>query len=411
VLARGIAVLVRFARLVSDAAASSEILPLLADSLSEHVEAGGVAVVAIDPHSTHGRASVVAAHGLPEEVAELDLDADAIGMELGEAILRAAKGRFATEQTRPLVAAGSLFGAVVLLFEEDRTPTEDGMSLAEALVDLAAITLASAAQVEKLEKSYADLRASQDILARTQKLRALGQMAAGVSHDLKNILNPLALHLQVMDRSLARGDVSDVRESIGEMKQVVVRGVQTLERLRDYSRQQKETKTELVEIDRLAREAAGIAKPRMATAARGAAISVREELSAPPAVMAISGEVVSALVNLIVNAIDAIGAGGAAGTITLRSGASDGGSWIEIADDGPGMPLDVQKRVYEPFFTTKGAEGTGLGLANVYATVQRHGGSITLDTAPGKGTCFRLWLPGAAGPGRLSQAPKGEPGT
>jgi signal transduction histidine kinase len=103
---------------------------------------------------------------------------------------------------------------------------------------------------------------------------------------------------------------------------------------------------------------------------------------------------VSALVNLLVNAIDAAGTTGK--VITLRSGESDGGSFVEVEDDGSGMPLDVEKRVFEPFFTTKGTEGTGLGLAMVYATVLRYGGSITLDTALGRGTRFRLWFPAAA---------------
>jgi signal transduction histidine kinase len=217
-------------------------------------------------------------------------------------------------------------------------------------------------------------------------------MAAGVSHDLKNILNPLSLHLQFSERALARGNVDDAKTSIAEMRQVVVRGVETLERLRSYSRQAKETKTELVELDKLVHEAAQIAKPRMASSASGRVLKIVEDLHTPPSVMAMSGEIVSALVNLVVNAIDASAPTG--GTITLRTGEADGGSFVEIADDGPGMPPDVQKRVFEPFFTTKGAEGTGLGLAMVYATVQRHGGTITLETAPGKGTCFHVWLPG-----------------
>jgi len=113
-------------------------------------------------------------------------------------------------------------------------------------------------------------------------------------------------------------------------------------------------------------------------------------------VMAVSSEILTALVNLIVNAIDAMNESGS--TITLRSGEERAGSWIEVCDDGPGMPPEIANRVFEPFFTTKGAEeGTGLGLAMVYATVQRHGGSVTLDTAPGAGTRFRISLP-AAGP-------------
>lgn len=225
--------------------------------------------------------------------------------------------------------------------------------------------------------------AEQQALARTEKLRALGQMAAGISHDLKNILNPISLHLQVVTRAIDRGKLDDAQESLLEIKQTLTRGVETLERLRSFSRQSEEAKTELVSLDALAREAAAIGKSRGAP-------EVIEELTEPPSVNAMGSEVVAAIVNLVVNAIEA-----GARTITLRSGKEDesqphSGSWVEIADDGPGMPPDIAKRVFEPFFTTKGAEGTGLGLAMVYATMERHGGSVTIDTEEGKGTCFRL---------------------
>ena len=120
--------------------------------------------------------------------------------------------------------------------------------------------------------------------------------------------------------------------------------------------------------------------------------------------MAVGSEMVSALVNLIVNAIDAIVEKGSA--VVLRSGQDAGASWVEVSDDGPGMSAEVAKRAFEPFFTTKGQDGTGLGLAMVYATMQRHGGNVTLDTALERGTTIRLCFP-AHGPlsGRAGIAP------
>jgi signal transduction histidine kinase len=100
-------------------------------------------------------------------------------------------------------------------------------------------------------------------------------------------------------------------------------------------------------------------------------------------------------VNLVVNAIDAIGASKQGTKIVVRTGSNDGASFVEVEDDGPGMPQEIAKRVFEPFFTTKGEEGTGLGLAMVYATMQRHGGDVSLDTAAGKGTRFRMKFPRA----------------
>jgi signal transduction histidine kinase len=382
---RAIDALVRFARVVSDTTTRGEILPLLADAIHAHVGASGVCIVEIGEASG---ARVAVARGLPEGIAALELDPDAMGEELGVALTKACGDVFTKAETRPLVASGNLFGAVVMLFREESAAARL-LELANGFIDLASIALESAAQLEKLERSHADLRRSHEALARTEKLRALGQMAAGVSHDLKNILNPLSLHLQVADRAILRADAAEARESIAEMKQVVVRGVETVERLRAYSRQSKESKAESVDLDRLVREAAGIAKPRMA--ATGHMLRFAFELHAPAPVLADGGELLSALVNLMVNAIDAAGSVGK--TLTMRSGEDDGGSFVEVEDDGPGMPADVEARVFEPFFTTKGDEGTGLGLAMVYATMQRYGGVITLDTAVGRGTRFRLWLP------------------
>jgi signal transduction histidine kinase len=384
---RAIDALVRFARLVSDADAAQAILPLLADALKQDVGAAGVCVVAI---GGAGGARVAAARGLPPRVMDLALDPDAMGEELARAVAVGCGATFACSETRPLVASGNLFGAVVMLFGEVESRTAP-LRLAEGLVDLAAIALGSAVQREKLAASYADLRASQEVLSRTEKLRALGQMAAGVSHDLKNILNPLSLHLQVADRAIVAGNIDDARESIAEMKQVLVRGVEAVDRLRVYSRQNVESKPELVDLARLAHEAAGIAKPRMA--ATGHVLRIVEELDVAPLVLADGGELISALVNLVVNAIDA--AGGAGGAITLRSGEASRGAFVEIEDDGPGMPPEIARRVFEPFFTTKGSEGTGLGLAMVFATAQRYGGHVALDTEPGRGTRFRLWFPSA----------------
>ena len=240
------------------------------------------------------------------------------------------------------------------------------------------------------------LRQSELALGRSEKLRALGQMAAGITHDLKNLLAPLWLHLQVLERALRSGQTADCKSSVEDMRQILDRGIRTLERLRDFSRQSAERRTEQVDLNRVARDAADVARPRMASGGRALCL-IEQKLGQPPHVLAVGDEVVSAVVNLVINAIDALPDGG---HIQLRTGEERGGAWIEVSDDGPGMPPEVEQRVFEPFFSTKGAEGTGLGLAMVYACVMRHGGAIHLRTAPGQGATFRLWLPGspASGP-------------
>lgn len=233
-------------------------------------------------------------------------------------------------------------------------------------------------------------RHAEEALIRTEKLRALGQMAAGVTHDLKNILNPLSLHVQLASRALSHGNTEDAKSCLDEMRGVLTRGVQTLERLRAFSKQVEDAPAGEVDLDRLLHESAEISRPRMSASHARRMPRIREQLGAPPHVRGHAADIVAALVNLIVNAIDALVDGG---TITLSSGVEDGRVFARVSDDGPGMPPEVEQRVFEPFFTTKGEEGTGLGLAMVNACMHRHNGSVELHTAPGKGTTFTLWFP------------------
>src|SRR5206468_12304148 len=117
------------------------------------------------------------------------VEADTIGPELGQSLLRACGGDFAQAHTLPLVAGGDLFGVLVLLNRAPRALEGERLQLAEALTDLSAIAMGKAAQYAKLARSYVDLRSSQHTLARTETLRALGQMAGGIAHDLTNRLN------------------------------------------------------------------------------------------------------------------------------------------------------------------------------------------------------------------------------
>jgi len=115
------------------------------------------------------------------------------------------------------------------------------------------------------------------------------------------------------------------------------------------------------------------------------------ELGDLPAVSCNAAQIKQALMNLLLNAAHAIEG---RGTITVRSGCADSGVWIEVCDDGCGMSPTVQERIFEPFFTTRPVgKGAGLGLSQAYEIVNKHGGRIDVRSAPGQGSCFRVWLP------------------
>lgn len=234
--------------------------------------------------------------------------------------------------------------------------------------------------------SRAELRRAEDTLRRSDKLRALGQMSTGIAHDLKNLLNPLGLHLEIIERAMHRGGV-DKPASVAAIRSIIARGVETIDRLRAFSRQAPERIVARVELAELAREALAMVRPRL-DGLPGVAIA--EALLPAGEIAAQPEEVVGAVVNLLGNALDACGE---RGHVTVRVGGDEHHAWIEVADDGPGMTAEIEAQVFEPFFSTKGADGTGLGLANVFATMQRHAGSVVLDTAPGRGARFTLRFP------------------
>ena len=222
--------------------------------------------------------------------------------------------------------------------------------------------------------------------ARTERLRAVGSMAAGITHDLNNILHPLGLQLQLLDRQVDR-DPAGAKESIEEMAKVVKLGNEIMERLRVFVRSDREA-VQLCDLGAAARDAVEICRPRIRENSHLEVVVERTD--APPARVRRS-ELVSALVNLIVNACEAMADGG---RIALRAGNTNDQAWVEVDDNGPGMPPEIRKHVLDEFFTTK-PNGTGLGLAVVSTFVQQSGGGVEVDSEFGRGTRIRLRFPAA----------------
>ncbi len=244
---------------------------------------------------------------------------------------------------------------------------------------------AYARRVEQ-ERTRQQLALAEEALLRSQKLRIIGQMTAGISHDLKNLLHPMGLYVDLIRGALAQGDDQEAQDCADELGRVVASGLALVDRLRTFSRPPAALAVSEVELDRVAREALNVIRPR--TSDNGTRVKLREELGAPAAVRADVNELLAALVNLLGNAIDA-----GATTITVRTGVDTSWAFVEVEDDGRGMPSEIKARAFEPFFTTKGEQGTGLGLAMVHAAVLRQDGCVTLESEPSSGTRIRLSLP------------------
>ena len=246
---------------------------------------------------------------------------------------------------------------------------------------------------ESLWSAYDELRQTQQAVLQQERLSALGQMASGIAHDINNAMSPAILYLERLldsDRELSPRS--------RELLPVVLRAIEdvaaTVARLREFYRPQ-EMQAELrpVNVNLLVKQALELTYARWSDMPqqRGIQIDAVEQLAPDlPDVLGAASELREALTNLIFNAVDAMPEGG---TLTLRTTLQQNTVQLDVTDTGTGMDEETRRKCLEPFYTTKGERGTGLGLAMVYGTVQRHGAGIQISSAPGQGTTFSIRIP------------------
>ncbi len=225
--------------------------------------------------------------------------------------------------------------------------------------------------------------------ARADKLRALGQLASGVAHDFNNSLAAILgraqlLRRQVSDAALVRN--LDIIQTAAEDAAATVRRIQT------FARKSAAKEFELVDVGSLLNDAIEITRTRWQNEARvrGLEYEVKLEANKGHNTYGSASELREVFVNLIVNAVDAMPKGG---KLAISCNHQDSRLQLQFSDNGMGMPDDVRQKIFEPFFSTKGAHGTGLGLSVSYSIIERHAGSISVISEPGNGTTFMIDLP------------------
>jgi diguanylate cyclase (GGDEF)-like protein/PAS domain S-box-containing protein len=233
-----------------------------------------------------------------------------------------------------------------------------------------------------------------EAMAQSEKLRALGQMATGIAHDLNQSLMLVASYSGLARQALLQDppDLAELEDLLTTTTQAAMDGGDTVKRLLLFARAAPKQDGTRVDLTRLVRDAAQLTAPRWRDAAQAAGrpINLRIEADGHPSIHGSPARLRELMTNLIFNSVDALPDGG---TIRLRVLADDRQGIVEVIDSGVGMSAEVQERVFEPFFTTKGASGTGLGLAMVFGIVEQHGGHIEVHSTPGIGTTFRISLP------------------
>jgi len=262
------------------------------------------------------------------------------------------------------------------------------------------------------------LETTQNQLLQSEKLAAIGLLAAGVAHEINNPVGFVNSNLGTLrgyvESLLGLIDGYEAAETIlpGETRARLagLKERADLEYLRsdivalvDESREGLERVTRIVQdLKEFSRADTGVWE--LADLNKGIESTLNvvwnelkykaevvKEYGELPSIMCLPTQLNQVFMNLLVNAAQAIQD---KGVITIRSGSEEDGVWVEVRDTGCGMPEEVQRRVFEPFFTTKPVgKGTGLGLSLAYGIVQKHNGRIDLESAPGQGTTFRVWLP------------------
>ncbi len=274
---------------------------------------------------------------------------------------------------------------------------------------------------QELQSAYDELRQTQQSVMQQERLRALGQMASGIAHDINNALSPILAFSEMLLRKEAhlgensRRNLENIRTSAEDIAQIVARMSEF------YRRREQNDQLRMVAPNRLVQQVVDLTSPcwRDIPQSHGLAVQVQTRLEdTVPDLYCNESELREALTNLVLNAVDALPQGG---LITLSTGAVTQGALIseqdkpthvvlEVSDNGVGMDEKTRQRCLEPFFSTKRQRGgSGLGLAMVYGTVERHEGRIEIESKLNEGTTVRLVLPLRAAPQPKESVPVNAP--
>lgn len=301
----------------------------------------------------------------------------------------------------PLAVDGQVFG---FLLAARRTKESFSSGLCEFLTQVAAHTSLATHQARlliQLQQAYDELRSTHQTKLQQERLSALGQMASGIVHDINNAITPASFSAEIVLNSETNLNPKS-RELLENIQKSVTNIAQTVARLRGfYDGQGSKQQLVPVDLNALIKETVKLTRARWSDMPQqtGVVINLTQELAEDlPKIEGVEVEIRDALINLIINAADAMPQGG---TITVRTRLWPAGRpdtvhsrvALEVADTGVGMDEETRRRCLEPFYSTKGDKGTGMGLAMVYGAVQRNGGTLDIESTPGKGTTFRISFP------------------
>jgi PAS domain S-box-containing protein len=291
----------------------------------------------------------------------------------------------------PLLVEGKVCGVLIAARREARSFSSGECEFLRQLSEHVGLAVLQSRLHSALQIAYEDLRQSQDAVMRQEKLRVLGQMASGIAHDINNALSPAALYTEsLLERD--SGLSGEARDRLLIVKRAIEGVAHTVARMKEfYSQRDAQSAYTPVNLNRVIEQVIELTRASRSTIPResGVVVHVETFLAAElPDILGQESDLRDAFTNLVLNAVDAMPSGG---RLTFRSRMIDSHrAQVEVIDTGTGMDEATRSRCLELFFTTKGARGTGLGLAMVYGMVERHGGELQVESQPGLGTTMRL---------------------
>jgi PAS domain S-box-containing protein len=299
----------------------------------------------------------------------------------------------------PLMKDSKVLGIITTARKGLDAFSSDELEFLKQLAEHVALALAQTELLQELQDAYLNLQRTQQLVLQQERLRALAEMAGGIAHDINNAISPVALYTDALlgsETNLSeRG-----RKQLKTIQLAIDDVARTVDRMGQFSRRQEEgTDLTRVNLVTICEQSMELTKARWHDIPQRNGISIKFTVKHDnnvPEIDASESELREAMTNLIFNAVDAMPKGGSVSLATRLERKGDHDQVvIEVQDTGVGMNEETLRRCMEPFYTTKGERGTGLGLAMVYGIVKRMRGSIEIDSEERKGTCVKILLPTA----------------
>jgi len=297
-----------------------------------------------------------------------------------------------SEAAFPLKVRDQVIGVLIIESTEEGEFDDENLKVLSSFAGQVSFSIQNAQLFADLKQTFKELKQAQDQIVQAEKLRALGEMASGVAHDFNNVLAVILGNIQLLLYQLERLPMEEVREQLKIIERSSKDGAETVRRIQEFTGVRRDKEFISIPLNEIIKEVATITQPRWKdqAQARGIQIQLGTHLEEVPAVFGNASELREVLTNMIFNAVDAMPRGGRIVISTLPQT-----NWVEVrvSDTGTGMTEEVKKRVFDPFFSTKGVTNSGLGMSVSYGIIKRHGGEILIESELGKGTTFILHLP------------------